>query len=77
MKYFKTPQFIPGKGEAWMYTEANDEDIVLRTMTVIPSTGEIDRIGDPIVKKLFLSPRTIESEEAEFKQNWDGESKDE
>ena len=58
MKYFKTPQVIPGKGEAWMYTEANDEDVVLRTMTVIPTTGDVDRIDDPIVKVLFISPRT-------------------
>ena len=75
MKYFKTPQFVPGKGEAYMYTQA-EGDKVIRTMTVIPSTGEIDRIDDPIVKKLFLSPRTIESDEAEFKKYWDGESKE-
>ena len=71
MKYFKTPQVIPGKGEAWMFTEADDSDTVLRTMTVIPATGEVDRISDPIVKKLFLSPRTQEAEEAEFKKLWD------
>ena len=70
MKYFKTPQFIPGKGEAWMYTEADDSDTVTRTMTVIPTTGEVDRIGDPIVKKLFLSPRTQPAEEAEFLKHW-------
>ena len=74
MDYYKTPQFIPGKGEAWMYTEA-DGETVTRTMTVIPTTGEIDRIGDPIVKKLFKSPRTIDADEAEFVKYWDGEEK--
>jgi len=71
MNYFKTTQFIPGKGDAWMFTEADEKGVIQRTLTFIPSTGELEKIPDPVVKFLFrperLSPATAE----EFLKLWD------
>ena len=53
MQYFKTSQFVPGKGNAWMFYECDDAQKVLRTLTHIPDTGEITRVPDPIVKRLI------------------------
>ena len=39
MNYYKTAQFVPGKGQAWMYSEATEDLKVQRTLTHIPSTG--------------------------------------
>jgi hypothetical protein len=64
MKYFKAAQPVPGKGMAWTYHECDDAETVLRTITHIPETDEINRIPDPIVKKLYrpeiLSAATAE-----------------
>ena len=70
MKYFKTAQFVPGKGQAWMYSEASDELQVQRTLTHIPSTGEIARIPDPVVKMLFMPERLSPSTQEEFEALW-------
>ncbi len=73
MKYFKTAQFVPNKGDAWTYYECDDAETVLRQLTHIPETGETDRIPSPIVKKLYrpeiLKPSTAE----EFLTLWDAE----
>jgi hypothetical protein len=37
MQYYKSAMFIPGKGQAFTYSEATDDDTVLRTLTHIPS----------------------------------------
>ena len=70
MQYYKSAQFVPGKGQAWMYTEAEGAT-VLRTLTYIPQTEELERIPDPVVKFLFMPERLMPSDEAEFKALWD------
>jgi hypothetical protein len=70
VKYFKTTQFIPGKGEAWMYTEADDKSTIVRTLTWIPSTGELERIPDPVVKFLFKPERLLAATAEEFLGLW-------
>ncbi len=72
MQYFKTAQFVPQKGQAWMYIEASDEGVVQRTLTHIPSTEEIERIPDPIVKILFKPERLMPAEAEEFLGLWNG-----
>ena len=69
LQYYKTSQFVPGKGQAWMYTEA-EASKVLRTLTHIPNTGEISRIPDPVVKLLFMPERLSAATEAEFMELW-------
>jgi hypothetical protein len=71
MQYFKSAMFIPGKGQAWTYSEATDEDKVLRSLTHIPSTQEISRIPDPVVKKLFMKERLTACGADEFQDLWD------
>jgi hypothetical protein len=71
MQYFKSAMFIPGKGQAWTYSEATDEDRVLRSLTYIPGTDEISRIPDPVVKKLFMKDRLTACPAEEFLQLWD------
>ncbi|MBI2434891.1 MAG: hypothetical protein HYV26_18715 [Candidatus Hydrogenedentes bacterium] len=73
MQYFKTAQFVPGKGDAWTYYECDDQQKVLRTLTHIPGTGETTRVPDPIVKKLYRPEILQPAESAEFLTLW-GES---
>ncbi len=70
MKYFKIAQFIPAKGQAWMYSEVDDNQKVLRTLTHIPSTNETERIPDPVVKMLFMPERLSPATEQEFLELW-------
>ena len=70
MNYFKTAQFVPGKGQAWMYSESDENLKVHRTLTHIPSTGEIERIPDPVVKILFMPERLSPATEEEFLSLW-------
>ncbi|MBL7645867.1 MAG: hypothetical protein JNK74_06705 [Candidatus Hydrogenedentes bacterium] len=72
MQYFKTSQFVPGKGNAWMYYECDDAQKVLRTLTHIPDTGEITRVPDPIVKRL-IRPELLQPAEGDiFIELWGG-----
>lgn len=71
MQYFKTAQFVPQKGQAYMYIEASDTDVVQRTLTYIPQTDEIARIPDPVVKMLFMKERLTPCEAQEFLELWD------
>jgi hypothetical protein len=73
MQYFKTSQFVPGKGNAWMYYECDDAQKVLRTLTHIPDTGEITRVPDPIVKRLIRPELLQDADGTEFITLW-GES---
>lgn len=70
MQYFKTAQFVPGKGEAWTFYECDDAQKVLRTLTYISGTDELTRVPDPIVKRLYrpeiLQPASAE----EFASLW-------
>lgn len=71
MQYYKSAMFIPGKGQAFTYSEADDKDAVQRTLTHIPATGEISRIPDPVVKMLFMKERLTPCEAEEFIALWD------
>ena len=73
MKYFKTSQIVPGKGNAWMYYECDDAEKVLRTLTYIPETEEISRVPDPIVKRLIRPEILQPAEGAEFLSLWGDE----
>ena len=70
MNYYKTAMFVPGKGQAWMYSEADEDLKVHRTLTHIPMTQEIERIPDPVVKKLFMPERLMPATEEEFLSLW-------
>ncbi|HDP35593.1 MAG TPA: hypothetical protein ENN29_10840 [Candidatus Hydrogenedentes bacterium] len=72
MNYYKTAQFVPGKGDAWTYYECGDDDKILRQLTNIPETGETDRITDPIVKKLYRPEKLQPASPSEFMTLWDG-----
>ena len=70
MKYFRGTQFVPMKGNASMYYETDDDGSVVRFMTVIPSTGEIDATDKPPVKKLFRPEMLDAIEGEEFEHFW-------
>lgn len=70
MPYFKTSQFVPGKGNAWMYYECDDAQKVLRTLTHIPDTGEITRVPDPIVKRLIRPELLQDADGEDFIRLW-------
>lgn len=70
MQYFKTAQFVPGKGDAWMYYECDDAQTVLRTLTHIPATGELTKVPDPIVKRLIRPDLLQPAEAGEFLDLW-------
>jgi hypothetical protein len=70
LKYYRGAQFVPMKGTAAMFYETDDAGTVLRFMTVISSTGEIEGTDRPPVKKLFR-PELLDSVEAdEFEHYW-------
>lgn len=70
MLYFKSSQFVPGKGDAWTYYECDDDRKVLRYVTSIPETGETKRVSDPPVKELYESVTMTGSSQEEFEQYW-------
>lgn len=70
MKYVKSAQFVPGKGDAWTYYEVDDAGKVLRQMTHIPATEETTRVPDPIVKRLMRPEMCVDATEQEFKTLW-------
>lgn len=70
MKYYRGSQFVPMKGDASMYYETDDQGKVCRVMTVIPATGEIERMGNPPIKRLFR-PELLDPVDAdEFEKYW-------
>lgn len=70
MQYFKTGQYVPGKGDAWTYYECDDNQAVLRQLTHIPETGELTRVPDPIVKKLIRPEVLHDATAEEFLALW-------
>ncbi len=70
MKYLKTAQYVPGKGEAWMYYELDDQMTVQRYCTHIPMTGECEHVANPIIKQLFRPEMMQESTAEEFQAKW-------
>ncbi len=73
MKYFKTAQFVPGKGDAWTYYECDDNGTIQRQLTYIPETGEISKVPDPIVKKLYRPELLEPCDSQEFLSLWEKE----
>ncbi len=71
MLYYKTRQPVPGKGDAWVYYECNDEQRVMRFVTHIPGTNETERVPDPVVKKLYRPESLMESTADEFLARWE------
>lgn len=71
MLYYKVSQPMPGKGDAWMYYECTDDQRVVRYVTYIPATGEVVRVTDPVVKKLYKPERLIACSHEEFQESWD------
>lgn len=70
MNYYKTNQPVPGKGYAWMYYECADDNSVIRYVTHIPSTGEVQRVPDPVVKTLYRPETLQDSSQKEFETYW-------
>ena len=70
MIYFKTSQVVPGKGDAWMYYECDDDQTVRRYMTLIPDTGELDKVPNPFIKKLQRPDMLQPCEQEEFYRHW-------
>lgn len=70
MLYYKTSQVVPGKGDAWMYYECNDDQSVRRYMTHIPVTDELDKVPNPFIKKLQRPDMLMPCSEEEFLRLW-------
>lgn len=70
MLYFKTSQPVPGKGEAWMYYECNDDQTVRRYLTFIPATGEVDKVAKPFIKKLQRPEMLMQATQQEWERLW-------
>lgn len=70
MKYYKTAQFVPNKGNAWMFYECEDDLRVKRFVTYIPETGEVDRNEKPVIKRLFRPELLEEIDAGEFNEIW-------
>lgn len=72
MKYYRGTQFVPMKGNASMYYETDEDGTVIRFMTVFPGTGEIEKMSNPPIKRLFR-PELLDSVDAgEFEKYWKG-----
>jgi hybrid cluster-associated redox disulfide protein len=70
MIYYKTSQPVPGKGDAWMFYECNDDNTIRRYLTFIPATREIDKVAKPFIKKLQRPEMLMPAEKEEFEQYW-------
>lgn len=68
--YYKSAQPVPGKGEAWTIYEADEQFNILRYLTYIPVTGEIDCIAKPLVKKMSNMHGMERTDEEEFLRLW-------
>lgn len=71
MKYLKTAQFVPNKGEALIFYECEDDFQIRRFVTVIPQTGEREKVDKPVVKKLFRPEMCEEITQEEFNRHWE------
>jgi len=71
MNYFKTAQFVPGKGQAWTYYECDDAGTIQRQLTYIPETREITKVPDPIVRKLYRPELLQDADAEEFRKLWE------
>jgi hypothetical protein len=71
MMYLKASQPVPGKGDAVIYYECEDDQTIVRYVTHIEATGETERVEKPIVKKLYRPELLSESSKEEFDAKWD------
>ena len=72
MRYVKTSQGVPGKGEAVMIYELGDGDAILRYVTWITGTGESTRNEKPVVKRLYRPEMCQPATPEEFQKLWGG-----
>ena len=72
MKFYRGWQFVPMKGNAAMYYEVDDGGTVTRFMTVIEEAGEIERMPQPPMKRLFRPELLEEVSAEEFEKLWTG-----
>ena len=70
MLYYKTSQPVPGKGDAWMFYECNDDQTIRRYLTYIPATREIDKVAKPFIRKLQRPEMLMIADPEEFYQYW-------
>jgi hybrid cluster-associated redox disulfide protein len=70
MQYFKSSQPVPGKGFAWTFYECDDDRQIERYLTFFTETGEVKRVGDPVVKELYDGANLLESSKEEFELHW-------
>lgn len=70
MKYYKGEQFVPNKGVGAMFYEVDDSDTVTRFMSVFEQMGEIERMPDPPMKRLFRPELLEEVSAEEFERLW-------
>ena len=70
MKYVKTSQFVPEKGEALMVYELGDDGLIQRYVTYLTGTGETTRNAKPVVKRLYRPEICQPSTPEEFQQLW-------
>lgn len=70
MIYFKTSQIVPGKGDAWMFYECNDDRTIRRYLTFIPSTREVTKVAKPFIRTLQNPERLMRADKEEFEQYW-------
>jgi hybrid cluster-associated redox disulfide protein len=61
---------VPGKGDALMFYECNDDQTVRRYFTYIPETNEIDKVAKPFIKKLQRPEALMPATEEEFFHYW-------
>ncbi|NIA16198.1 MAG: hypothetical protein GWP08_19215 [Nitrospiraceae bacterium] len=53
-----------------MFYECTDEKSVVRYVTFVPATGEVEHVADPVVKKLYRPELLTDSTQEEFEQHW-------
>ena len=70
MHYYKGMQFVPMKGMAAMYYETDADANVKRFMTVLEDVGEIERMDNPPMKRLFRPEMLEEVTAEEFERHW-------
>ena len=70
MLYFKASQPIPSKGDALVLYECTDDEKIVRQLTVIPATGELERVPKPIVKRLYRPELLSAASQEELEMYW-------
>lgn len=70
LKYFKTSQFVPTKGESFSFYECDEDFEVQRFITYIPETGELEKFE--VDWEMQLRQEGVEEiEPEEFEEHWE------